>query len=123
MRRPSSPASLAMLDVDRATPQHVRPIKPRQKFCLEVPHASAWNPWVEREAWRHLPAVSEFSENDLAQAHGQWARPIAIVGFGRSAALHGGEEVCNDDGCLQPHGRRCLGVRCRGRIPSEKTFG
>src|SRR5258707_4118880 len=74
-----SPAPRAVRDVELAALEHVRPVEPRQQLRLEEPHAAAGNARVEREARRHLAAIGELGEHDLAIGNGERAGPAALI--------------------------------------------
>src|ERR1700738_4601998 len=76
-----SPAPRAMRDVELAALEHVRPVEPGKQLRLQEPHAAAGNTRVEREARRHLAAVGELGEHDLAIGNGERAGPVAVIGF------------------------------------------
>src|SRR3977135_724762 len=75
-----SPAPCSVRDVELTAPKHVRPVQPRKQLGLEEPHAAAGNAGVEREARRHLAAIGELGEHDLAIGNGERAGPVTVIG-------------------------------------------
>ncbi len=111
-----SPASRAVRDVELTALEHVRPVEPGKQLRLQEPHAAAGNARVEREARRHLAAIGELGEYDLAIGDGERAGPVAVIGFRQRLAFHCGEQIGDHDGRLYAHGRCGLGVGRGSRI-------
>src|SRR3981081_3445702 len=92
-----SPAPRAVRDVELAALEHVRPIEPGKQLRLQQPHAAAGNARVEREARRHLTAIGELGEHDLAIGNGERAGPVAIIGFRQRLAFYCGGANCGHE--------------------------
>src|SRR3981081_3326367 len=82
-----SPAPRAVRDVELPALEHVRPVEPGKQLRLQEPHAAAGNARVEREARRHLAAIGELGEHDLAIGKGVGAGPVAVNRLSAAARL------------------------------------